>query len=156
MITKNTVIIVGALGILATVFVFFLIGFNRATDPNPNREADLQRLAFVSRPEDVKPQYDANNTAIVTLKVNQKSGPLIVKEFTWFGEVKIDVLTYASCDTRVVQDVLQSGDLADSCGSIQVRLLNMTADSATFEFVETGSSYGCCPYCWHMYRAEYR
>jgi hypothetical protein len=137
--------------ILAAVFVLFLVGINRASDPS--QETSLQRQSFMNRPEDVVPLYDVNDTAIVTLKVNQKSGPIILKEITLFGEVKVDSLT-DSCDIQVVQDVLQTGETVDSCWSVKTRLLNKTTDTATFEFVRGLDTYGCCPYCWHMYQSE--
>lgn len=151
MTSKNTVIIVIAFGVLAIVFVFFLIGVNRATDPNPNREADLRRLAAVQREEDVRPEYDANDTAIVTLREDQKSGPVIVKEISASGEVKINLLRYG-LDEGLVTTVLHRGERAFSCPYDEIRLLRVPDETATFRFKLVKGSY--CPICWHMYQPE--
>jgi hypothetical protein len=150
--TRNTIITIVAFATLATAFVFFLIGINRATDPNPNREANLARLAAEQR-EDVIPQYDANNTAIVTLREGQKSGAVILKEVTWFDEVKIDLLQTSPTTggPNLVPSVLRAGDEVGSCEYHEIRLLNFTADTATFRFVAGGF---CGGYCWHMYQPE--
>lgn len=153
MLTRNTAIIALAFGVLSAVFVLFLIGVNRATDPNPNREANLARLAAMRQEEDVVPQYDANNTAIVTLREGQKSGAVIFKEVTWFGEVKIDLLQTlpVTGGPSLVPSVLRAGDTVWSCEYDEIRLLNFTADTATFRFVAGGF---CGGYCWHMYQPE--
>jgi hypothetical protein len=153
LLTRNTAIIALAFGVMSAVFVLFLIGVNRATDPNPNREANLARLAAMRQEEDVIPQYDANNTAIVTLREGQKSGAVIFKEVTLFGEVKIDLLQTlpVTGGPSLVPSVLRAGDRVGSCEYDEIRLLNFTADTATFRFVAGGF---CGGYCWHMYQPE--
>lgn len=132
MLTRNTAIIVLAFGVLSAVFVLFLIGVNRATDPNPNREADLKRLAM-QRPDDIVPTYE-NDTAIVTLRQGEKSGPLIVTE-TRQDRVKIELMQYGS--ERIVPAVLRIGDEAPfAWGYKEIVLLDATRDSATFKFVK--------------------
>lgn len=143
MLKRNTAIIIVTFGVLSAIVVLFFIGVYRVTDPDPNREIRLQTQSFINRSEDVKPQYDANNTAIVTLKVNQKSEIIILRELTWFHEAKIDVLQNNNFKGRVVPVVMQIADTTGSCDFGSIRLLNMTSDTATFRFVKSGQ---CIPY----------
>lgn len=153
MASRDTVLIVAVLGLLSAVFVLFMVGITRALDPNPDREENLRRLAVIELEEDVKPQYNSDDTAIVTLIAGQKSGPVIFKEITWFGEVKIDLLRTLPITggPSLVQSVMRPGDTAYSCEYREIRLLNNTADTATFRFVAGGF---CGGYCWHMYQPE--
>jgi hypothetical protein len=103
--------------------------------------------------EDVKPQYDSNDTAIVTLREGQKSGPVIFREVNWFGEVEIDFIQAVRItDDIVVPTTMRQGDVVSSCAYQEIRLLNVTADTATFKFVNGGGF--CGGYCWHMYQPE--
>ncbi len=89
-----------------------------------------------------------NDTAIVSVKEGQKSGPVIVTHVEPDGRVNIDLLQGWVTGISVVPTVLHVGDVSWSCGYREIRLVNVTADAATFKFVKGGA----CGYCRHMYR----
>ena len=149
--SRDTVLIVAALGVVSAVFVLFMVGVTRALDPYPQREADLRRLALIERPDDVVPMY-VNDTAIVSVKEGQKSGPVVLNEVTWFGEVKIDLFAPGIGGTILLPTTMHEGDIVSSCAYQEIRLLNATDDTATFKFVNGGGF--CGGYCWHMYQPE--
>lgn len=142
MANQDTLILVVVIGSISAILVLFIVTVTGALQPSPS--------IIRARHDDVKLDFDATGTAIVTLQEGQKSGPVIVTYIEPYNAVTTAILTPTPATIEIVQVALYVGDDTNTCAYQEIRLLNVSADTATFKLVRGGG----CPYCWHMYNPE--
>lgn len=138
---KDTLILVATIGSISAILVIFIASVTGALQPRPS-------IPAWAREDDVTPTY-VNDTATVTLREGQKSGPIIVTFIKPNGRVVFD--TISDVETPVV---LSTGEATRTCDYHMV-LLNVTTDTVTFEITRGDYCFeGGYPYCWHMYNPK--
>lgn len=140
---QENIIIVAVIGGISVMLILFVLSVADVFVVEPPPPA-------WEKPDDVVPNYE-NNTAIVTLRQGQKSGPVIVDYIRPTGEVMIERITPHAVGFSLVPVVMYEGETTSSCNA-RITLLDTSSNSATFEIVLTG---GPCPICWHVFVRGY-